>query len=258
MVKAIALKLALTLHPMGIGGWLETKSAISEYFSLPLTATDERILGHSRGDCRGQQIWEFLAVLISLRQWVTDSRRLHLRLIGDNVGALTLAFKLRPKCRYMAVLAREVTLVIADMPFPPTTMHTPGIAHVLADKLSRLHDGKNLDVLKHPALIAAKCVSRQIGNLIGTKRQHIFVADLICKMNNGLNWVATLFILGAVGHPPPLSKLARTVLYYTPYYSLNSTGTVPTCDTHTGSPSPSFTTRATGWTHHRRPSSVNI
>ena len=150
--------MGIDASPTGVGGWLEVNGSITPYFSMPLSATDESILGHKRGDCRGQQVWEFLAVLISLRQWVSDSRRLHLRLIGDNVGALTLALKLRPKCRYMAVLAREVSLILANMPFPPSVIHTPGIANVLADKLSRLHDGKNVDVLQHPALASAKRV----------------------------------------------------------------------------------------------------
>ena len=62
------------------------------------------------------------------------------------------------KMQILAILAREVSLILANMPFPPSVIHTPGIANVLADKLSRLHDGKNVDVLKHPALAFAKRV----------------------------------------------------------------------------------------------------
>ena len=117
---------------------------------------DEAILGVSKGDCRGQQVWELLAVLISLRQWVTDARRVHLRLVGDNVGALTLALKLRPKGRQMAILAREIALVLSDMASPIKPIHIPGIAHVLADQLSRLHEDENQSILQHPALTVAK------------------------------------------------------------------------------------------------------
>ena len=73
------------------------------------------------------------------------------------------------------------------------------------------------------------------GSVDGTELSKSFVADLICKMNNGLNWVATLFVYGAVGHPPPLSNwLERTVLVEHEQNVLASLGASPprlfTCD----------------------------
>ena len=39
----------------------------------------------------------------------------------------------------MAIVAREVALRMIERSFPLDAVHTPGIAHVLADKLSRIH-----------------------------------------------------------------------------------------------------------------------
>ena len=54
---------------------------------------------------------------------------------GDNVGALTLLPKMRPK-PHLAIFAREMALCVATSAFPPRMVHTPGVAHKVADMLS--------------------------------------------------------------------------------------------------------------------------
>ena len=127
---------------------------ITQYFSTSVTADDEGIFGQAIGSHTGQQLWEFLALLVALRTWgdrlVNGRTKLSLR--GDNVGALTLALKLRPKCRNMALIAREIALVTGHMAFPPKVLHTPGVAHVLADQLSSCSEEEVNDILKHSSM----------------------------------------------------------------------------------------------------------
>ena len=85
-----------------------------------------------------------------------------LRIRGDNVGALTLPVKLRPPTNNpaMGIIARELALHLAQLSFQPDATHTPGLAHVVADVLSRVHspDGTGLVTSElHPALSEAQC-----------------------------------------------------------------------------------------------------
>ena len=122
---------------------------------------DEALLQVKTGQHESQQVLEYLAILIALRLWMDSSndivtKRVQLTVRGDNIGALTMTSKLRPKGPIMAIIAREVALVLASMSFPPRVEHTPGVAHTLADALSRTTDDDELDSLtKHPALVNA-------------------------------------------------------------------------------------------------------
>ena len=62
-----------------------------------------------------------------------------LKIKDDNVTALTMLIKMRPKGPKMAIIARELALRLAVLSFPPDAIHTPGIAHVAADALSRVY-----------------------------------------------------------------------------------------------------------------------
>ena len=76
---------------------------------------------------------------------------------GDNVGVLTLLIKMHPTSPTMATIARELALRTVELSFPPEAIHTPGVAHVIADKLSRVPapggSGQCKDI--HPALAMA-------------------------------------------------------------------------------------------------------
>ena len=37
-----------------------------------------------------------------------------------------------------AIIARELALRLVELSFPPDAVHTPGVAHVVAEKLSRV------------------------------------------------------------------------------------------------------------------------
>ena len=71
--------------------------------------------------------------------WTRKGANISLTVRGDNVGALTLLLKLRLSSLAQAIVAREFALLLVEMSFPPTAMHTPGLSHVVVDKLSRIH-----------------------------------------------------------------------------------------------------------------------
>ena len=57
---------------------------------------------------------------------------------GDNVAALVLLIKMRPKTGAdgtpkMAIIACELALRLVDLSFPPDAEHTPGVSHKFAD-----------------------------------------------------------------------------------------------------------------------------
>ena len=127
--------------PWGMGGWLSVDGRIKEYFASPITSEDVSMYGLDTGTPAGQQVWECLAVLVALdirrNQWA--DARVNLQVRSDNVTALTLLVKMRPGSPQIAIIAREIALRLVEFSFPPDAMHTPGVAHVLADELSRIH-----------------------------------------------------------------------------------------------------------------------
>ena len=147
--------------PWGMGGWLTINGAITHYFGCPVTEDDAQKYGFAVGDSDGQQIWECLAMLIAVDAWahLWRQQRVVLKLRGDNVGALYMVVKMRPPDAAHAIIAREMALRLAELSFPPDAVHTPGVAHVLADRLSRVFapGGKNkVDKSIHPALVNAE------------------------------------------------------------------------------------------------------
>ena len=149
------IEIGTDASPWGLGGWVSGQGAIMEHSAGPITDDDELLFGTKRGDCLGQQTWECLAILVAARIWSQHfrNRRIRLKIRGDNVGTLTLVLKMRPHTPQQAIVAREIALICATAPFPPETVHTPGIAHTAADHLSRLFDPGADNVVSHHALV---------------------------------------------------------------------------------------------------------
>ena len=143
--------------PYGIRGWLSLNGNIVRYFAAALTDDDATIYGHALGHSDGQQTWEALAILVAARIWedAFNNRRVSVRVRGDNVGALTLVVKMRPSSVQQAIVSRELALVTSKAAFLQDVLHTPGIAHKLADQLSRIFDPKAATTCEHPALANA-------------------------------------------------------------------------------------------------------
>ena len=62
---------------------------------------------------------------------------------------------MRPSTSELAIVARELAICLTNFSFLPQVYHTPGIANVIPDLLSRIHDpskSEAIEVLGHPAL----------------------------------------------------------------------------------------------------------
>jgi hypothetical protein len=154
--------------PWGLGGWLIIDHEIKSYFASPITQQDVEKFGFQIGDPKGQQLFEALAILVAIKLWTQHWRqdRIVLKIRGDNVTALMQLVKLRPANPAHAIIARELGLLLVDLSFPPDAEHTPGVAHVLADKLSRVYAPEanggpiitgTIHESLHPAIANATC-----------------------------------------------------------------------------------------------------
>ena len=127
--------------PWGLGGYLVVDRKIESYFSSELTTEDLTLFDHERGDCRGQQTWEGLAMLVALRLWANEwlQGRVRLRVRGDSVTMLTAVMHMKANANSSLVLiAREVALDVAESAYAPDVGgHLPGDANTTADALSR-------------------------------------------------------------------------------------------------------------------------
>ena len=141
--------------PWGIGAWIVHQNGAIQYFSDKLQDHDLVVLEAERGDCRGQQAFEALAILVALRTWkqLWAQRRTSITVKADNVAALTLTATMKAKRGAMSRLAREMALDIAEGLYTPNLVaHIPGVVNDCADALSRrFQPGKTFQL---PSLLA--------------------------------------------------------------------------------------------------------
>ena len=148
--------------PWGLGAWLAVNDIIIKFFYCALDDFDIELFSLILGDCKGQQTLECLAILVAIRAWIPSTeKRVQLCPVvrGDNMSALTMALKMRPRTAHMAIISREIALCLVHYSFPPAVFHTPGISHVIADALSRIYDPAKpeaIKILEHPALLHAE------------------------------------------------------------------------------------------------------
>ena len=96
-------------------------------------------------------MWEALAVLVAIDLWGSKCllERVLLSVKSYNVSALTLLTRMRPSSAHdehgnrvpnttMAVVARELAMRLVHVSFPLDAVHTPGVGHIIADRLSRV------------------------------------------------------------------------------------------------------------------------
>ena len=152
------IELGTDASPWGLGGWITLNGVVFEHFSSPVTSHDTDLYKFDAGSHLGQQVWEALAILVALRLWAVFVRdkRMIIKVRGDNIGSLTLLIKLRPSSPAQGIVAREIALDLAEAAFLPDVLHTPGVAHVLADLLSREHAPGSSGQVSHAALENSK------------------------------------------------------------------------------------------------------
>ena len=151
-----AVAFYLDASPWGLGGVLVINGVLVAYFLSPLSAIDEAIHGYAIGDCKGQQTWECLAVLVALRIWKAQwtNKRCEVRIKSDNISALAMSSKM--KIRASPLIAKEIALLYSEAAHEPRIFeHVPGVANVLADALSRIYE-PGTDKKLPPQLSSAK------------------------------------------------------------------------------------------------------
>ena len=129
--------------PFGMGGTLQLDGEFVEYFSIDISIDDQRILETEAGRHEGQQTWEALAGLISLRLWQRFwfGQRAKLQIRADNIGSLTVLTALKGGSKQLSLIAREYALDLGLALWKPDiATHIPGISNVTCDVLSRKKD----------------------------------------------------------------------------------------------------------------------
>ena len=129
--------------PWGLGAVLFVDGRPQRWLASPLTEADVQTLGHPLGSSTGQQTWECLVLLVSLREWLPawQLERAHLEVRSDSVAALTMAMHLKVYGTGPGIIARELAMVIGCATFRPDVFsHVPGLANVTADALSRRYE----------------------------------------------------------------------------------------------------------------------
>ena len=132
--------------PWGIGSFLEVDGNIVSWYADPITSADTARFHLVAGDCRGQQCWEALNLLVALRVWwkIWAQHRVRLEVRSDNVAALTMVAHLKAKSPRLNYIAKELALDLCEASFrPDVCVHTPGVASKIADAISRKFEPGN-------------------------------------------------------------------------------------------------------------------
>ena len=124
----------------GFGCWMQLGDKAIKWMSGTFNNIDTKMLQIVNEDSKAQQAFEAMALLIMLRQWYDflAEWRFTVRVRGDNLAALSLLSKMQPKSPSLALVARELSLVISSGSFSPNfAEHLPGVSNTVADTLSR-------------------------------------------------------------------------------------------------------------------------
>ena len=129
--------------PFGMGATLQLGDVFVEYFAIQIDSLDEETLQVKAGIHEGQQTWEALAGLVSLRHWRSSwyGQRARLQVRSDNTGALSMLSKLKGGSKALTLIAREFALDLGQAQWKPDVItHVPGLANKNCDVLSRKWD----------------------------------------------------------------------------------------------------------------------
>ena len=154
------MEVVIDASPWGLGGYLEavSQSTILQYFASPLDELDTSRFSVEIGEAAGQQYWEALAVLVSLKLWgrhfANGKAKFNLR--GDSVVSLTLATKLSSSSPRLNALGAEIALQLELLGISEIfVQHTPGKLLGCADYLSRIFS-PNPETVPPASLSSAK------------------------------------------------------------------------------------------------------
>ena len=116
----------------------------AEYFFDAWGALDFERFGLEVGDCRGQAVWEALAMLVAMRAWSRfwKDKLLAMVIKSDSKAALGAFEKERSRSASINAIAREVSfdLALARFQIQMEYAHVRGKDNEWADALSRLSE----------------------------------------------------------------------------------------------------------------------
>ena len=124
----------------GYGAFMECNGIAVKYLLGQFVQLDFDTLKVTNVNSQAQQACEALALLIMLREWFPFlvDYRCSVSVRGDNLAALSLLTKMQPKSPSLAIVAREIALVVAEGSYTPDFIqHVAGVANSVADSLSR-------------------------------------------------------------------------------------------------------------------------
>jgi len=159
--RGLRIEVTLDASPFGMGAYIKVQDKILQYYITEVSVHDEEILGFTRGSSEGQQISESLNALVAIRKWhrIWTQQRMRLKIRGDSVAMLYNSMTLRARTPSLALIAREIALLVAESSFMPDIgEHVPGIANIIADTLSRKYDPTVKDWQLPTALANARAV----------------------------------------------------------------------------------------------------
>ena len=129
---------------------------ITHYLYDAISPEDVKKYGRKVGCDKGQQTWEALGMLVSLRCWqhVWADARSCLTLQGDSLTALFMAASTHSKSDINVHIARELAMLLGNASYRPDVIeHIPGLSNIIPDFLSRIYEpGKT--ATPWPALLA--------------------------------------------------------------------------------------------------------
>ena len=93
----VKVSIHLDASPFGLGAVLVVAGYIRSWFAIPLSQDDLTIHAQTWGDCKGQQCWEALVLLIAVKLWASwwCEVRTNISMKSDNMAALALAAKMK-------------------------------------------------------------------------------------------------------------------------------------------------------------------
>ena len=128
--------------PWGGGAFLSVDGVPREYWYDAWTELDCKRFGVDIGCCKGQAIWEALALLISIRIWTRWwwDREFAIVAKSDSKAALGAFEKARSKSPHINAIAREFAYDVALATYDPQFIfeHVRGKNNEWADALSRM------------------------------------------------------------------------------------------------------------------------
>ena len=114
---------------------------IVAWLASEVTTTDESVLGAKKGDCASQAVFEALALLVAMREWLHRWRDERTLVLGrsDSLAALGALNKINGGKDVINRIMREAALDFAEGSYVVDVVgHLPADMNEIADALSRL------------------------------------------------------------------------------------------------------------------------